>query len=525
MTDAPQVRVRSTELLSQVTGPIGSTAPRSASASPRPISARCGTPVPARTGGTGSSCCSVTPMGGLGGRARCRPGRCGLADQRPAVLEHPRPRPRRTGAGSRGESGRRRGRATDPAQPAQSAAAGAVSRAHPDPECGGDHRRGGVHYVHWMSILKWGGPGGRWRTFQAGIAASADDAQTWRKPLHGRWPNPLGRNRFQVGAFTRTEEHVYLFGTTNGRFGPAYLARVAPPERVEWVADYEYFDGAGWSRSQAAAAPVIDGPVGELSVAFHRGLGCWLAVTLDEPRAAIVLRSAARITGPWSEPEVLAAGTDYPGLYGGFIHPWQLDGDSLYWLLSQWGTVQRLSDAQPPGPLSPDTDRPRSPQRTGVEYPYGRLPSADLGCLVLDLQGNLLDLVAVLAAVVSAEQKLATPPIEGDAYIGLGPTTIATIGSGQAIFDDGSSHGALFLRIGSCPVNAPDRGFVPSSVTNSEAPPGSTASPVLHRLPGPDQEARAFSSAFRWAARTGPAGARAAWPERKCRCRRITCTM
>ncbi|WP_035758329.1 DUF4185 domain-containing protein [Granulicoccus phenolivorans] len=193
----------------------------------------------------------------------------------------------------------------------------------------------GVHYVHWMSILKWGS-GGRWRTFQAGIAASADDAQTWRKPLHGRWPNPLGRNRFQVGAFTRTEEHVYLFGTTNGRFGPAYLARVAP-ERVEWVADYEYFDGAGWSRSQAAAAPVIDGPVGELSVAFHRGLGCWLAVTLDEPRAAIVLRSAARITGPWSEPEVLAAGTDYPGLYGGFIHPWQLDGDSLYWLLSQWG--------------------------------------------------------------------------------------------------------------------------------------------------------------------------------------------
>lgn len=193
----------------------------------------------------------------------------------------------------------------------------------------------GVHYVHWMSILKWGS-GGRWRTFQAGIAVSADDARTWRKPWHGRWPNLSGRNRFQVGAFTRDVDFVYLFGTTNGRFGPAYLARVAPG-RVDRVAEYEYFDGPGWGRSASAAAPVIDGPVGELSVAYHRGVERWLAVTLDEPRAAIVLRSARELTGPWSEPQVLAAGSDYPGLYGGFIHPWHLDGDSLYWLLSQWG--------------------------------------------------------------------------------------------------------------------------------------------------------------------------------------------
>lgn len=193
----------------------------------------------------------------------------------------------------------------------------------------------GVHYVQWMSVAFWRG-GGRWRTFQAGIAVSKDDGRTWSKPMGGRWTNLLGRDRFQVGAFTRDDDWVYLFGTTNGRYGPAYLARVAP-NRVARAAAYQYWDGDGWSRRQSRAAPVIDGPVGELSVAYHRSLRQWLALHLDETRAAIVLRSAPQITGPWSDGDVAASGRDYPGLYGGYLHPWFLDGDRIYWLMSQWG--------------------------------------------------------------------------------------------------------------------------------------------------------------------------------------------
>lgn len=193
---------------------------------------------------------------------------------------------------------------------------------------------GEIHYVQWMSVAFWGRRG-RWRTFQAGVAVSEDDGRTWSKPLGGRWTNIFGRDRFQVAAFTRDDDWVYLFGTTNGRYGPAYLARVAP-DRIARAAAYRYWDGEGWSRRKSRAAPVIDGPVGELSVAYHGGVGQWLALHLDENRAAIVLRSAPRITGPWSAGEVAASGGDYPGLYGGYVHPWFLGGHRIYWLMSRW---------------------------------------------------------------------------------------------------------------------------------------------------------------------------------------------
>ncbi|GAB3624908.1 hypothetical protein GCM10027418_29930 [Mariniluteicoccus endophyticus] len=192
----------------------------------------------------------------------------------------------------------------------------------------------GVHYVHWMSVLIWMA-GGRWRTFQAGIARSDDDGRTWHKPLLGRFPNLLGRNRFQVATFARDDEWVYLIGTTNGRHGSAYLARMRPDE-VDRVPAYRYWDGKDWTRSARAAAPIFNGPVGEMSVTFHTGMGKWLAMHLDEDQASIVLRSADQITGPWTAGEVAASAAQYPALYGGYIHPWFLGGDTIYWLMSQW---------------------------------------------------------------------------------------------------------------------------------------------------------------------------------------------
>lgn len=130
-----------------------------------------------------------------------------------------------------------------------------------------------------MSVLRWLGPG-RWRTSHAGLAVSVDDGLTWhkRRPI---WWNPTGRNRFQIGCFTSEADWVYLFGTTNGRYGPAYLARVRPTEITS--GPYTYFDGRDWVGSRRRARPVLSGNVGELSVMPHERYG-WLAMHLDETR-------------------------------------------------------------------------------------------------------------------------------------------------------------------------------------------------------------------------------------------------
>lgn len=194
----------------------------------------------------------------------------------------------------------------------------------------------GKQYVQYMSVRAWGPPG-QWHTNYAGIAVSADGGATWEQPRRARWINRAeGDHPFQIGAFARDEQHVYLFGTTNGRFGPAYLARVDPASVLEPAA-YRYWTGDGWGRDEFAAAPVLPGPVGELSVEYSVHFGCWLALHLDEHRAAIVLRTADRLEGPWSDGQVVVSGQDRPALYGGYLHPWALDGDEIYYLISQWG--------------------------------------------------------------------------------------------------------------------------------------------------------------------------------------------
>jgi hypothetical protein len=206
----------------------------------------------------------------------------------------------------------------------------------------------GVNYVHYMSVRRWETPG-RWRTNYGGIAVSRDRGRTWDKPASARWPNRRRRWRdhpFQMGAFVRDGDHVHLMGTPHGRFGSGCLARIAP-DRVSTVDEYEYWTGRRWVPGDPfAARPVLPGPVGELSVRYHEFTGSWLAIHLDESRAAIVLRHAAALTGPWSEPLPIVSGADHPGLYGGYFHPWA-EGPDLYFTMSRWGpyhvTLMRLT--------------------------------------------------------------------------------------------------------------------------------------------------------------------------------------
>ena len=209
---------------------------------------------------------------------------------------------------------------------------------------------GGRNYLHYMSVRRWYTPG-RWRTNYAGIAHSDDGGATWTKDRRARWQNTWrGRHPFQMAGFAHpgfddSGTHLHLLGTPNGRFGDAHLARVrALDQDARWSPDpvldphaYEYFDGSGWQPDARAAVPVVPGPVAELSVGYSEFAGAWLMLHLDEHRAGIVLRSAPALTGPWSEPEVVASGREHPGLYGGYLHPWSLHAPEVYFTMSRWG--------------------------------------------------------------------------------------------------------------------------------------------------------------------------------------------
>jgi hypothetical protein len=197
---------------------------------------------------------------------------------------------------------------------------------------------GATHYLHYMSVKSWDGPG-RWRTNFAGIAVSEDGGTTWTRPGTARWRNRWRRDHpFQIGAFADVPGdpgHRYLFGTPNGRFGDAHLARVST-EDILAPHGYEYWSGKGWQGDEYKSKPVFRGPVGEMSVLYNDSLGQWLAVHLDEQRAAIVLRTAPEPAGPWSGGDVLVSGRDYPGLYGGYLHPSSAHGTTLHFAMSQW---------------------------------------------------------------------------------------------------------------------------------------------------------------------------------------------
>lgn len=206
----------------------------------------------------------------------------------------------------------------------------------------------GRNYLHYMSVRAWGTPGG-WSTNYGALAYSDDGGRNWTKSTTAVWPNRkpgkldrfLGRGRGQhpfqmIGFAGVVDGYVYLMGTPNGRFGSGHLARVATDDLLDPGA-YQYWTGDGWGSDPFGAAPVMSAPVAELSVQYNSHFDQWFAMHLDEHRAAIVLRTARELTGPWSKGAVVAAGAQYPALYGGFQHPWATDRPAIYFTMTQWG--------------------------------------------------------------------------------------------------------------------------------------------------------------------------------------------
>ncbi len=260
---------------------------------------------------------------------------------------------------------------------------------------------GQQEYVNYMSVKSWDTPG-RWTTNYSAMS------QFVPGPNGGQWvlvpstirsagwfrsstPYVPGSQNFQQAAYVLEPtsqvadgepQYLYAFGTPSGRAGSAYLSRVAVGSETD-LTKYQYWDGSNWVQGKPAVAtpilgdstsspglfgPIIDlannpnffggwfagltgaktgGNVSEMSVQYNQYLNKYV-VLYANGQNNVVLRTADRPEGPWSDPITIATSAQYPGLYAPMIHPWSGTGklvdssgdpdvSNLYWNMSLWG--------------------------------------------------------------------------------------------------------------------------------------------------------------------------------------------
>ncbi|MCF8568805.1 DUF4185 domain-containing protein [Gordonia sp. HY002] len=210
---------------------------------------------------------------------------------------------------------------------------------------------GGKQYVNYMSVRAWGPPS-RWFTNYSATAVSSNNGRSWYTPqstiranvgldvpLPAGWPsvnhvNPL----FQQSAYLKGEGAdagwVYQYGTPNGRFGAAHIARFRPGDILN-PGKYQYWTGSRWAGGAARPAAIVRGPVTELSVSWSPYLKKY--VMLDSPNG-VKLRTANHPQGPWSPGRRIAPSS--LELYAPMMLPsspaLRGTGPELYFNASRW---------------------------------------------------------------------------------------------------------------------------------------------------------------------------------------------
>lgn len=160
-------------------------------------------------------------------------------------------------------------------------------------------------------------------------------------------------------------------GSREYRRSDPYLGFI-PLDRVGDSSAMRYWAGDGkWSTLESAAKPLVSHrEVGELSVAWCAPLECWIMLYNSGQPRGIVMRTADRPWGPWSDAKVLFDPSDgygkymhvswrdrkadsvhdagreneYGGEYGPYMIPRFFKGDrkeaTIYFLMSIWNPYQ-----------------------------------------------------------------------------------------------------------------------------------------------------------------------------------------
>lgn len=190
-------------------------------------------------------------------------------------------------------------------------------------------------YMGIQAVNLWG-DAGRWLTRYGALAVSDNNGRTFKRIVAYR-PNYQGNRKFQQTAMMKDGGFVYVYGTPSGRYGAVYLARV-PEAKIEDLGAYEYWSVDRWVKARpSTATPIMSAPTGEMSVAYNRYLGRYVSLAT---RDGATMRTAPTPQGPWTQGHNIVPGNDPMGGYAPFIHPWSLDGPTMYFTYSIWHGYQ-----------------------------------------------------------------------------------------------------------------------------------------------------------------------------------------
>jgi hypothetical protein len=206
----------------------------------------------------------------------------------------------------------------------------------------------GNMYLYYMSVDSWGDPG-YWSTSHSGVYKSSDKGETWAPLEDLTWG---ANSNFAQVAIVKPDQNkdvlgkdIYFWGVKAGRHSGIQLMKVNQ-EKIEDKNSYLYFTGTDsngmliWSSEEKEATDIVKTTAGELSVVWNTDLDRWLLTYINGDTTNIDIVEAENPWGPWSDPQVMVAQSDYPGLYGSYMHPSFIknDGKTLYFTMSRWFT-------------------------------------------------------------------------------------------------------------------------------------------------------------------------------------------
>ncbi len=203
-----------------------------------------------------------------------------------------------------------------------------------------------LQVISYQSVQHWNSPQGSWRTNYSGLAWSNDGNHFTRS-------GPIWRNNarnsdpFQMMSMQLDGAFIYAISVRAGRqYGPMVLQRV-PRSNVLVRSAWQCWSGDNqWGRE---CQPLMSGKIGEPSLRKLSD-GTWVMAYLSVSKGAIVTRTAAAPTGPWSAEQQQLTARQLRNVYGGFIHPYSTRQNVIL-MISTWqrdkrGTTSRYDVMQ-----------------------------------------------------------------------------------------------------------------------------------------------------------------------------------